>query len=394
MPRSRKTTPIVEGAEIVAAVLAQFDYAIDPDDFVFYGLAGLIDEDRASFDNDEFRRLIDEGVREHIQENPAMRAQLSSLLRRQLPTMEANARLVAERVIHAMEDLDSDLRNVGVLVRAYVSYLVARLQTIDDNSVQQQEALRWLERWNAGEILREDLVARLKAIGTGALAPAADLLFEAVDDRMAAEAAIEIIAGIRSPVSARILAHTVSEPMLPEDLEAKAFAALKMTWPLPRFYMLYNLHTHSHEDLPVAWFQLFVEVDELSTVDQALEELRVHGGDPDYQQDLAALLDVLQLCRDPELENKILGALNSPETDPLVLPLLHTFVREYQRPATQPHAWTRHLQNLKHNRRYIAAAKLFDTGRQAEAAVLLDEILNEDPEHPFAQMLKNHGQLP
>src|SRR5204863_8652525 len=127
-----------------------------------------------------------------------------------------------------------------------------------------------------------------------------------------------------------VLAHAVSEPLLDRDLEAKAFATLKSFWPLARHYMLYNLQGHPHEDIPFRWFQLFVEVDELTTVDLVLEELRAHGESAGYHEDLSALLDVLHGCHDPELEDKILGALNSPSASPATSALLRKFVEEHQ----------------------------------------------------------------
>jgi hypothetical protein len=113
-----------------------------------------------------------------------------------------------------------------------------------------------------------------------------------------------------------VLAHAVSEPLLDEDLETRAFTALKSSWPLPRHYMLYNLQGHPHEGIPFRWFQLFVEVDELTTVELILEELRAHGESPDYREDLTALLDVLHGCRDPELEVRRMGECGCVEKAP------------------------------------------------------------------------------
>src|SRR6185503_8975535 len=202
--------------------------------------------------------------------------------------------------VRALEDINQDLCNVAVVVRSYTAYLLARLEAAQE-----------------GE-------------GDERCAEAADLLFESAGDRESTETALAVLCGARSAVSARVLAHVVSEPLLDEDLEAKAFAALKASWPLPRNYMLYNLQGHPHEDIPFRWFQLFVEVDELTTVDLVLEELRAHGESADYREDLSALLDVLHGCRDPELEDKILGALNSPAATPATSALLQKFLEEHQ----------------------------------------------------------------
>ena len=65
--RSRKPDSLIEGAEKVAALIAGFDYHVEAEDFVLYELNRLIEEERASFDDSEFRSLIDAGVRAHIE---------------------------------------------------------------------------------------------------------------------------------------------------------------------------------------------------------------------------------------------------------------------------------------------------------------------------------------
>src|SRR5688572_871110 len=284
MPQPRKPSALVQGAEMVAAALAGFDYGVDREDFVLYELHRLIEEERASFDDAEFRNVIDEGIRAHVQDRLDLRAQLAGVLR--AAALQGEARTVALRVVHALEDVESDLCNVAVLVLSYTGYLFSRLEALDADAVDDR------------------------------IATAADLLFESTGDRSAAEAALEVLCSSNSAVTARVLAHAVSEPLLDEDLEARAFAALKASWPLPRHYMLYNLREHPHEDIPIRWFQLFVEVDEPMTVELFLEELRAHGENPAYLEDLIALAETLQGCRDPELEDKILDAVNSTRTSP------------------------------------------------------------------------------
>ena len=65
MPRPKKPSALMESAEKTAAVLAGVDYGVHPQDFVLYELHRLIEEDRASLDDSEFRTLIDEGIRAH-----------------------------------------------------------------------------------------------------------------------------------------------------------------------------------------------------------------------------------------------------------------------------------------------------------------------------------------
>jgi hypothetical protein len=387
MPRSRKASP-GESAEAVAAALAGFDYEVDTDDFVLYELVRFIDEDRASFDDADFRRLIDEGIRAHIEENLQIRARIAGILRKAAEDMAPETSAIARRVVHALEDMESDLANAGVLVRTYTSYLFDRLQTFEKNTADEELARQWIEQWRKGEIPRDKLLAALEG-NRAAAAPAADLLFESPEDRAAADVAIEVLSGVRSPVTARVLAHVVSEPLLDEDLEAKAFAALQSFWPLPRRYMLYNLRGHTHEDIPSRWFELFVRVNEVLTVELALEELRVHGGNPNYLEDLSALLSVLQGCRDPETEDKVLGAINARGFPAAAQPLLKTFLRDYRKPeAACPDPWAAEHLALDLNRRYLAAAKLFDAGKTARARDMLQEILATSPDYPFALMLQ------
>ena len=338
------------------AALAGFDYNVDAEHFVLYELHRLLEEGRALFDDPEFRTLIDSGVRAHVAERTEVRAKLAGILR---SAFTEQSRTVILRIVHALEDLNTDLCNVGVVVRSYTAYLLSRLENVQESE------------------------------GDDRATEAADMLFESTGDRDAAETALAVLCEAPSAVRARVLAHAVSEPLLDEDLEAQAFSALKSFWPLPRHYMLYNLQGHPHEDIPFRWFQLFVEVDELTTVDLVLEELRAHGENADYHEDLAALLDVLHGCRDPELEDKILGAINAPPASPAVSTLLRKFVEEHQ-PAvvTGETPWGRGEKQFELNRQYIEAARLFDAGQLKAAQENLDGILAEDPSYPFALMLR------
>jgi hypothetical protein len=273
--------------------------------------------------------------------------------------LSGDAETVGLRVVHAIEDLQADLCNVAVLVHNYTTYLLSRLEQLD------------------GDTTDERIVS------------AADLLFESTGDRSAAETALEVLCKSPSPVSARVLAHAISEPLLEEDLEQKAFNALKDSWPSPRHYLFYNLREHPHEDIPIRWFQLFVDVDELTTVDLALEELRAHGENADYQEDLGALLAVLQGCRDPEMEDKLLGAINASNTSPRVRTLLRKFLEEHQPHQAKPgNPWARHAKALERNQAYVSAAAMYERGERTQALMALDAILAEDPAYPFAVTLK------
>jgi hypothetical protein len=76
----RKTSPdisIGESVEILSKAIAGFDFHVDADDFILYELNRMIEEDRASFEDEEFRILIDEGIREHVEEDLPVRAALA-----------------------------------------------------------------------------------------------------------------------------------------------------------------------------------------------------------------------------------------------------------------------------------------------------------------------------
>ena len=340
MPRPKKSSALLEGVEKAASVLADFDYDIHPEDFVLYELHRLIEEDRASFDDAEFRTLIDEGIRAHIEDDTDIRASLAGRLRS--ASLTGDARTMALRVVHALEDLEANLCNVAVLVHNYASYLFSRLAAFDTDS-------------------HDDRITT-----------AADLLFESTGDRGAAETALDVLCAEVSPVSSRVLAHAVSEPLLDEDLETRAFTALKASWPLPRHYMLYSLRDHPHEDIPTRWFQLFVAVDEPKTVDLVLEELRAHGGNPRYLEDLATLMEVLQTCGDPETEDKILDAVNSAKTESRGAPATpNIFGRASPGDARCHKSLVHAIQGYRAKPlEYLAAAELFEQGKKREVAAI------------------------
>jgi hypothetical protein len=334
-------------------MLEKFDYRVDCDDFLLYELGRLIEEDRASLEDEEFRRVIDEGIHEHIERRLEIRADLAMRLR--------SSGSAAGRVWRVVEDIEAPLRDLPIVVQSYTGYLFGRLEECADR--------------NAGE--------------ADEVAGAADLLFDSLDDRAAAERALNTLASLRSPVSARVLAHVISEPMLDEDLEAKAYGSLRAMWPLPRHFILYSLKPHTHEDIPFRWFQLLLDSDEPSAADRILEEVLVHAKDPNLREDLLALVELLRQSRDPGIDDKIMQVLNSEETPPAAIGLLEGFLRNTK---AQRHKdagpWAALDRLYAANKKYLAAARIFDDGRKAEAAGKLDELLKEDPQYPFAIMLK------
>jgi hypothetical protein len=382
-----------ESVDILSKAIAGFDFLVDADDFILYELNRMIEEERASFEDEEFRILIDEGIREHVEENLQVRARLAGELRIAARSVDPKTRSVAERVIRTLENTLYDLRNAGVVVRTYTAYLFERLQSLDGMGPGEGEARVMMEAWRAGEIPSSYLIADLQRIGRPALGPVAELLVQNPEDRNAAETSLAVLSHVRSMVSARVLAYAVSEPMLDEDLEARAYMALRSQWPLARGYMLHSLHSHAHEDLPFRWFQLLIEVDETTSSELIYEEMRMHGKSPTCHEDLWALASLLGNSRDPDIEEKVLGWINVPQTPEPVIPMLQEFLKDYRRPdaavATPGLAdpWVQRAHSQEMNSKYIEASRLFDAGHFEGSQLALDQILAEEPGYPFAVML-------
>jgi len=334
--------------------LEKFDYRIECDDFLIYELGRLIEEDRASFDDEEFRRVIDAGIHEHIERRLDVRANMALRLR--------TSGAPQEGLLRTIEDIESPLRDIAEIIHSYTAYLFQRLE-------------------QCSEIKPDERITA-----------AADGLLDSPSDQAMAESSIDFLGSIRSAVSARVLAHVISEPMLDEDLEMKAYNYVAQMWPLARHYILYSLKPHTHEDIPFRWFQLLVDCDEPSAVDRILEEVLVHGGQADYREDLLALTQLLERASDPELEDKVLQVLNSGQAPKATVGMLETFLKNI---GTQRHKdtkadspWARLDRAYAANRQYLAAATLFDAGKKSEAMRALDELLQKDPAYPFALTLK------
>ena len=162
MTQKKKSSRNPESAGNLSLVLADFDYRIDCDDFLLYELGRLIEEDRASFDDEEFPRLIDEGVQEHIETRLEIRAEMALRLRQLYSKIDERRRPAAARVLQLIEDIDLPLRDVEVVVRTYTAYLFQRLEECAGTSSDlENEARNWIERWQRGEVLREEMSAQL-----------------------------------------------------------------------------------------------------------------------------------------------------------------------------------------------------------------------------------------
>ena len=342
----------------LSLVLKDFDYRVGCDDFILYEAGRLIEEDRASFDDEEFRGIIDEGIHVHVEAQLEIRAEIAKRLR-QAP-MDKETRVIAAKVVRAVEDIDCPLNAVGTILESYTAYIFRRLQDCADEMNDR-----------AG--------------------PVADLLFDSLDNRAVVEKSLETLESLRSDVSARVLAHIVSEPMLDEDLEQRAYNVLRSMWPLSRHYILYSLKPHDHEDIPFRWFQLLIECKDTDAVDRILDEMLIHGDDSEFREDLVALVELLGQSSDPGRDQKIIEVLNGSETPEWVSHILGQFLKTS--PSLSPKVsdsapWTELARLRTANKSYLAATKLFDAGRIAEAVQKLDEVLIVKPEYPFAVTLK------
>ena len=161
-------------------------------------------------------------------------------------------------------------------------------------------------------------------------------------------------------------------------------------WPLPRHYILYSLKPHTHEDIPFRWFQLLVECDEPSATDRILEEVLVHGDDPDYREDLLALVQLLDQAGDPETEDKILQVLNSDDTPRSAVALLEQFLKTTETQDTRKHdkIHGRSWNALTRQTGAISRPRDCSTPEKSRAKLAIEELLKEDPQYPFALMLK------
>src|SRR5215467_12894105 len=116
MTKRKNPDTNLEKADTLARLLEDFDLHVEADDFILYELGRFIEEDRVSFEDEEFRRTIDLGIHAHIEENLRIRALMAARLRK---ASNAGAR----KTIHALEDIDSQLHHLSLIVRSYTAYL-------------------------------------------------------------------------------------------------------------------------------------------------------------------------------------------------------------------------------------------------------------------------------
>ena len=320
---------MVDSTDLLSEVIADIEFPIPADDFTVYDLARLTaDYETPLFKDEEFRLLLEQGIRLHVDSSVELRARLVERLRDATPEMDAAARKITLDVISGVEDIEFPLYRIGAVVSSYTNQLFQKLEGMPDSSEAEDEARRLLEEWRGGRLGRQTMMEELREIGPGAVAPAADLLFESPDDRAVADAALELLSTLESNTSARILAYLVSEPVLEEEQEERAQQTLAEIWPTPLPYILYNLKKHSHEDLPYRWFELLVATGYTRAADRILEEVAVHSGLERFREDLLSILSLLEASKDPGVVGKILRLMTDARTtEPTVL-ILENWLEE------------------------------------------------------------------
>jgi len=156
-------------------LLQNIDHRVPSHDFLLYELSRLIEEDKASLDETEFRNFIDAGIAEHVERKLDVRAEIAMRLRTQSGGRTGP-------LLHAIEDIESQVRDFPQVIESYTSYLFVRLEECASTEPDER------------------------------ITTAADVLFDSPEDHAAAEAALALLASIPSEMSARVLTHAISEP--------------------------------------------------------------------------------------------------------------------------------------------------------------------------------------
>ena len=325
--KKRFDQAMIDSTDLLGGLIADVGFPIRSDDFLVFELARLTEDyDEPSFGNEEFRLLVEQGIRLLVDRDVGIRARIVGKLRQAYPEMQPEARRIAPDVIGAIEDVDFPLQQVGAVVRSFTNQLFEKLEDMPDGSGAEEPARELLEGWKAGKVDRLTMFEKMRDIGPGSAAAVADMLFEAVDDVGVTETGVELLAMFETPVAARVLAYLVSVPILEEEQEGRAQAALKELWPMPMPYFLYNLKKHTHEDLPFRWFELLVQMDQTRAVERTLEEVAVHSHDQSYHEDLLAILSLLDRSNDPGVVGKILRLITDSRTPEATLRLMEEWL--------------------------------------------------------------------
>ncbi len=297
---------MADSTELFQTLIDDVEFGIESDDFLLQEMGRLIQDGEPSFENDDFQFVIKQGIRLNVNPNVDLRARLAESLRTAYPDMKGPPRRVADTVVGAIEDVDFSLDVVGTVVRAYTNQLLKSLEHDTYDTTIDAEARGWIAQWAGNALEGTTLLERFSKLGSGGVPAVADLLFDSLEDPVRVQTALELLAAIRTPVAARVLAFTVSEPLLEEHQEERAREILKELWALALPYVLYNLRRHLHEDIPFRWLELLIETNNTRGVDRILEEVVAHARSRSYREDLLSVLPLLDRSRDPGVVGKVL----------------------------------------------------------------------------------------
>ena len=297
---------MANSAELFQTHIHGVAFGIQEDSFLLQELGHLIQDGEPSIQDDDFRFVIQQGIRLYVNPNIDLRARLAECLRHACPTMKGPERRIAYTVIGAIEDVDFSLDKVGAVVRGYTNQLLETLQRETDDDSRGAEERAWIEQWTQGGLDRQTLLERFGNVGSTGVPAVADLLFDSLEDPTRIQTALELLAVIRTPVAAQVLAYIVSEPILEELQEERALRTLRELRGLALPYILYNLKRHLHEDIPFHWFELLIDTDNTRAVDRILEEVIAHARSPSYREDLQSILPLLDRSNDPGVVGKLL----------------------------------------------------------------------------------------
>ena len=115
---------MVDSADLLSDVIADIEFPITADDFTVYELARLTaDYERPLFKDEEFRLLLEQGIRLHVDSSVEVRARLVERLRLAASEMDAAARKITPDVISGLEDIEFPLYRIGAVVSSYTNQL-------------------------------------------------------------------------------------------------------------------------------------------------------------------------------------------------------------------------------------------------------------------------------
>ncbi len=168
---------MIDSTDLLGGLIADVGFPIRSDDFFVFELARLTEDyDEPSFRNEEFRLLVEQGIRLLVDRDVGIRTRIVGKLRQAYPEMQPEARRIAPDVIGAIEDVDFPLQQVGAVVRSFTNQLFEKLEDMPDGSGAEEPARELLEGWKAGKVDRLTMFEKMRDIGPDSAGTVADML--------------------------------------------------------------------------------------------------------------------------------------------------------------------------------------------------------------------------